>query len=333
MTTSLLALRFDLQMSDENLPGNVSSSGLDLLGLGQLSNALVGPLTRGIGKALDPILSQWENRAQLKKFDCWDEALKAKGYGAKSVELSIAERTEVRVLAEQIQAQENRESVAFAAIDQAKLIPDTQFTTSFLEPDWVDHFWKLAETISNEELQQFWGAIFARTCAGQTKIGPRTLNFISSLSAEEAKALERAAACYIEIEVDKNYMQYGLLTGFSVVDVKERKEIENINTDLYYAIGDINKVLFGSVGVYVESGWGFNISQIPTGKGISFKLGGEEMLVKSSRNLPIEEGVFSFGTGIQISPMGREIFQFLKPLPNTKYRQLIRDGFALLGLH
>lgn len=61
-----------------------------------------------------------ENKAQIAMFDAWDEALKAKGYHGRTVELTLAERGEVKLLADSIVAQSNREAIACEAIEYAQ---------------------------------------------------------------------------------------------------------------------------------------------------------------------------------------------------------------------
>ena len=158
---------------------------------------LIQPISHGIGKISAPFINRLANQKQLANFDEWDQALRLRGYDPQRVELTLGQHTEVRVTAENIRHQANRENVAIEAIDYTRNISariDPHFENEPVQPEWVDQFWRLAENISSADMQAFWGKVLARKCLGLSNISARALHFISTLSGEEAYALEQMEA-------------------------------------------------------------------------------------------------------------------------------------------
>ena len=167
-----------------------------------LVKPLIQPISHGIGKISAPFINRLANQKQLANFDEWDQALRLRGYDPQRVELTLGQHTEVRVTAENIRHQANRENVAIEAIDYTRNISariDPHFENEPVQPEWVDQFWRLAENISSADMQAFWGKVLARKCLGLSNISARALHFISTLSGEEAYALEQIAARVVTV--------------------------------------------------------------------------------------------------------------------------------------
>jgi hypothetical protein len=77
--------------------------------------------------------------------------------------LTLAERAEVKLLADSIFAQSNCEAIASAAIEYAK--NNSHISDSGIpEPDadWLDRFWRVAQNVNSDDMQRFFGMVLAR---------------------------------------------------------------------------------------------------------------------------------------------------------------------------
>ncbi len=322
-------------MSDENekspAPGSAIS---DLFGAGAVVRQLVGPITQGIGAYLEPLRRKRDNRAQVEIFNDWHEALIQKGFDPTNVELNLSQRAEVRLLAENIKSQRNRELIAAATIEHA------QTDSSPIDPqlaapdiDWLDRFWRIAERISDAEMQDFFGMVLSRRATCKAPISARALEFLALLSGEEAKALERIASFTVAINGgdDRSTGVMRFLSGSGKLSNDCRPDEVNRRLALY--VQPLHQELFGPLGIFVESGWAENFHFYGVGPGTHrFSVADREFEVTCEDRDLNETRTLSLGSGTKLSTLGREIINLVKPRADVGYLDLLREGLEYRGL-
>lgn len=103
----------------------------------------------------------------------------------------IEERTQERVNFQEAKKQLNIENVtAFAA---EELNNEEEVTDEPLDEDWTTRFFRIAEDISNEEMQALWGKILAGEIKQPKSYSLRTLELIRNLSKKEADVFMKVA--------------------------------------------------------------------------------------------------------------------------------------------
>ena len=68
-----------------------------------------------------------------------------------------------------------------------ELAGDSQVPESKPEPEWIDHFFEIAEKISTEDLQYWWGKILAGEIKKLGSFSLRTLEVLKNISRQEAE--------------------------------------------------------------------------------------------------------------------------------------------------
>jgi hypothetical protein len=104
---------------------------------------------------------------------------------------SLEERTQDRINYQEAKKQLNIENVtAFAA---EELRNEEPITDEPLDEDWTTRFFRIAEEVSNEEMQALWGKILAGEIKEPKTYSLRTLELIRNLSKNEANTFMKAA--------------------------------------------------------------------------------------------------------------------------------------------
>src|SRR5262249_39376657 len=129
-------------------------------------------------------------------------ALREEGLPAQGAEMSLEERTVVRIVAQETRNQKNREAIAVHAIEELKQISVEQASGPVVETEhsWLDMFWKFAESVSDDDFQSIWGRVLTRQVSGGAKYSARCLATLSTISRREAKLLEAIAGLCIQID-------------------------------------------------------------------------------------------------------------------------------------
>lgn len=103
----------------------------------------------------------------------------------------LEERTQERLNFQEAKKQLNIESVtAFAA---QELKDESAVTDEPLDEDWTTRFFRIAEEVSNEEMQALWGKILAGEIKQPKSYSLRTLELIRNLSKKEADTFMKVA--------------------------------------------------------------------------------------------------------------------------------------------
>ncbi|MCZ2478024.1 DUF2806 domain-containing protein [Aquirufa antheringensis] len=110
----------------------------------------------------------------------------------------LEDRTQERLNFQEAKRQLNIENVtAFAA---EELINEPTVTDEPLDEDWTTRFFKIAEEVSNEEMQALWGKILAGEIKQPKTYSLRTLELIRNLSKLEAKTFMKVANFAVKYE-------------------------------------------------------------------------------------------------------------------------------------
>lgn len=104
---------------------------------------------------------------------------------------SLEERTQDRLSFQEAKKQLNIENVTAFAADELK--NEQPVTDEPLDEDWTTRFFKIAEEVSNEEMQALWGKILAGEIKQPKTYSLRTLELIRNLSKNEADTFMKVA--------------------------------------------------------------------------------------------------------------------------------------------
>jgi hypothetical protein len=281
-----------------------------------------------------PVSSVAKNtKAEIAGFESWNQALKKTGLAPRAAELSLQDRASVRVLAGEIRRQENREAVAIEAIAEFKQSGNesngvSETISPPIDIEWIDRFWRLAQDVSDADMQAVWGKILARKTTGQGTYSARCLETVSLLSHEEITHLERLATllcstsvlgaktCYIVYNV------HWLQTGHLPQDLQSR---------LRSSVGELHREIFGPAGIALDSGSGWAQDAF-----IEIKQSTANFSIANSKyaltfqNIP--DGPKTIGASLGISPLGAEIFSLIKVAPNPAYIAALTDAFKFYNI-
>ncbi len=107
-------------------------------------------------------------------------------------ETGAAEALRIRTIArmgnQELRRQENMESVALIAQEEAKALPYLRQTSEkVFDPDFVDRFFEECQDISNAEMQQLWGRLLAGEVAEPGTFHPLTLRVLKYMTVSDAR--------------------------------------------------------------------------------------------------------------------------------------------------
>lgn len=130
-------------------------------------------------------------------------------------EQEIYERARARLIAREVEGQQNVESIAENAL---KFLPET-VSNEPVSPDWRRKFFLEAENVCDEDMQELWGKVLAGEVAKPGSYSLRTLAVLKTLSRDEAETFRLACGLAYdggEIIIESNgnpLAKYGLHYG------------------------------------------------------------------------------------------------------------------------
>jgi hypothetical protein len=315
----------------EGKPGKagplVNISADDFFGLGRVADKVMEALKAGIGPVLEPWIRSRLAAADQQAARGWLEVTKDSGLAIREMEIeTLSGRAQIRVRAEQVEQQENREAVAVHTLRE---IADLSKTHSIetdpdpVEPEWLNRFWRLAQDVTSEDLQSVWGRVLARKATGAGAISARTLEGLSLLDGWEIEELTRIAPCVIST-TRHGITSMELITKFSAANVSEN-DYEPINRRLGELINKFDRVHFGGIGLLDVSGFfQFNFM---VSNGQPLALGGRRKIISVGSETPIVAGSAAI-----FSRTGEEILGLIKSEPNEDYVRVVLDGLGRQGI-
>ncbi|MCC6208542.1 MAG: DUF2806 domain-containing protein [Gammaproteobacteria bacterium] len=151
--------------------------GKSLINLGDLSKpatVLIEKVSAAVGSIYEPYHVKRMVRAEV-------EAEKIKAIAR--IELSeIEHRAVERFVHQEARKQENIEQITARAV--ASLPSDAKVEN--LDEDWVAHFFKQCDTVSDKEMQSLWARLLSGEAARPGTFSKRTVNFTSTIDKKDA---------------------------------------------------------------------------------------------------------------------------------------------------
>jgi len=153
------------------------SDGGSLINLGDLSKpatVLVEKVCNAVGVVFEPTRIKRQARAEAEA-----EKIKALAH----IELHEIERRALeRFVQQEARKQENIESITAQA---AKALPASAKVES-LDEDWVAHFFKQCDEVSDREMQSLWARLLQGEATLPGTFSKRTVDFISTIDKKDA---------------------------------------------------------------------------------------------------------------------------------------------------
>lgn len=128
------------------------------------------------------------------------------------------------VLADALRAEVNV-AKAIAAAEEELKEDQTEVPTSSIDSDWIHRWREFAGGVSAVELQALWGRILAGELKSPGKFGFRTLDFIRSLSSEEAAKIEALSRFVIDDFIARSQTALLASAGISFNDLLELQNL------------------------------------------------------------------------------------------------------------
>jgi hypothetical protein len=154
------------------------TDGNSLINLGDLSKpvtVLIEKVSSAVGIVFEPRRLKRAARAEIEV-----EKLKALA----RIELSDIELRGVeRLIAQEARKQENIEQITAQAAEN--LLPDADVEA--LEEDWVAHFFRQCDTVSDREMQTLWARLLSGEASQPGTYSKRTVEFISTMDKSDAE--------------------------------------------------------------------------------------------------------------------------------------------------
>jgi len=148
-----------------------------LINIGELSKpatVLVEKVCNAVGVLYEP--TRIRRQAQA-------EADATKINALARMELSaLEERAFERLAHQEARKQENIERITYQAASQ--IAPDSK--PENIEPDWIAHFFKQCDTVSDKEMQTLWSKLLSGEATMPGTFSKRTVNLISDLDKRDA---------------------------------------------------------------------------------------------------------------------------------------------------
>jgi hypothetical protein len=155
-----------------------------MIDLGKLSEPAT-KLVEKVSDAVEGLAKPWQIQRVAKA-----EAVKKVIDAEADVEVAALKRRAVeRWLNEEAKEQRNIEAITAQSI----LLLTEAASPEKLSEDWVANFFKASRTISEPEMQALWARILAGEANNPGAVSKRTVNVLSQLGTEDAKAFEKLA--------------------------------------------------------------------------------------------------------------------------------------------
>lgn len=216
----------------------------------------------------------------------------------------VEERAQKRMQFQEAKKQINIENVTAFASEELK--SEAPVTDEPLDEDWATRFFRIAEDISNEEMQALWGKILAGEVKQPKSYSLRTLELIRNLSKKEADIFMKVANFAIRAG-NANY----LFTGEDEKILDEKYNISYSETALLTEIGLIQPGAFVS----------YQLTQKPSDGQHVFIAGNIVIIVKIKANTPtIPMPVHVF------SNSGNELLRLINSNPPIDYLASIANS-------
>lgn len=269
---------------------------VDFSGLSEPATKLIEKVSDAIGVLYEPrkIKKIAEANSEVRKIE-----LKT------SLELTeLEERAFKRTMRSQVRKQQNIDNITIKAA--AEIVDQDQNNIDQLDDDWIVHFFKQCEDISDEKMQSLWSRVLAGESIKTGSFSKRTINFLASLDKKDAELITNLGSTVWNEE----YNPLPLIFDF------EHKTLEKIGLD-YTAIRHLE-----SIGVITIGQLHFSI-QFSQDVGVIFYHGKPITLkINTAKNhnkfMPKKENSVDIGL-VLLTNIGTELIRICGSQPNEDY--------------
>lgn len=213
------------------------------------------------------------------------------------IEPPIEKRVEERINFQEVKKQINIENVTAHAAEELK--NEGPITDEPVDEDWTTRFFRIAEEVSNEEMQALWGKILAGEIKQPKTYSLRTLELIRNLSKREADTFMKVANFAIK-SGSKNYL-------FKGKNDKQFSEKYNIH---YADIALLTEIGLLQPGTFVN----YQFITQPKDDQRAFSSGNIVIVVNVKANTPTIKMPVNVFTNA-----GNELLKLIKPNPPFDY--------------
>ena len=275
------------------------ADGTSLINLGELSKpatVLVEKVCNAVGIVFEPNRIVRRAIAEAKA-----EIIKAKA----SIEIrNIEHRAIDRLIYEETRKQENIESITFQAA--TNLSSDAK--VEMLDEDWVTHFFKHCNTVSDVEMQTLWARVLTGEATKSGTFSKRTVQFISTLDKSEAELFSKL--CQFVWMVDEPFPY--------ITDVESEIYLEHgINA---YSLAHLQ-----SIGLIVYEDYLIRTLSDLTKKkrnSVIFKY------FDKSHTLPMNEDDVMMIGKVLFTKLGKELFSISGAIKNTNFYEHVLNEWS-----
>lgn len=274
---------------------------MDLIKIeGKSVEKLIDVVSKGIGTLYKPRAIRKEADAEAYKAEVLAKAEAKRLIIEGEAKIELYERAKERLLNQEINRQVNIEDIVEKSIEYLEdSISDTP-----VDDDWRTRFFKKAQDVSNEEMQDIWAKILAGEVSNPGRISFRTLEVISNLSKSEAEIFQ--IACSLSSNCDRIYK----LSGQNALDD--------------FGLNYNHLLMLRDSGLLHDSDSLQTILKIiPEAKGSILIIGDKHYYITNSKNTTAQDYRFQ---QIAFTVAGKEICSLLKIEKNQEYiDKLISD--------
>lgn len=214
------------------------AEGNSLINFGDLSKpatVLIEKISNAVGIIYEPLHAKRMAKAEV-------EAEKIK-YLAKIELNELEQRAVERFVQQESRKQENIEKITAQAVSSLPLDAEVEN----LDEDWVAHFFKQCDTVSDGEMQSLWARLLSGEAAKPGTFSKRTVDFISSIDKKDA-ALFTNFCQFVWVISEANPLVY------EVGDDIYTKQ--GINFSALKHLDSIGLISFESTAGYLRKGFG-----------------------------------------------------------------------------
>lgn len=158
------------------------SEGNSIVSLGELSKpatVLIQKVSNAVGLIYEPVHVRRMARAEV-------EAEKIRALGR--IELTeLQQRAMERLVHQEARKQENIESITAEA---AKALPPDAKAEA-LDEDWVAHFFKQCDTVSDKDMQSLWAKLLSGEATKPGSFSKRTVDLVSTIDKKDAQLFSK----------------------------------------------------------------------------------------------------------------------------------------------
>lgn len=325
----------------------------DLLGLREPVGELVRAIRVGLGHCFEPWLRRRQAKASVDILRLRKDEVSSWADVPVSLEaeLDLDGRARLRVSNELRRQQRNRELVAIEAVEEWRAGESQEgkerreASGARVAEEWIDRFWRLAQDVSDTDLQRLWGRVLAREARRPGSFALQTLDILARLDRETAEELQRLAGCTSSATTRRGSRSV-ILVSFAkhtLAGDRRHDSVSAVETRLEEIVGDDVWQRFGALGLLGLPQWSraafapsaaVYFSAPREGDDARFELAGAPFRLRGlpPPRDPSPKDEVCLGEGLGWTQPGREILSLARVEPDPDHLASLREGFALLGL-